>query len=254
MSRCLEMPVYGCARRCRPVLTVVAVAVAVVAAVLQYAVPAMVPALQRESSGLAHGQYWRLATPLLVQTLGWYQVLANLVTLAVIGAVAEWVLGRRWWLVLFAAGTVGGQLAAYSWHEWGGGDSIAICGLAGGVLVAQLVSRDPPLGWASEAVLCYIVALAGWGMFGVVAAGLVVLAAALGLYLLRRVGRAGGYRLALAATGVGALGLATRRDLHRAALTFAMVFTAGLLTHQIWARKSALPISGPADHDSSTEP
>jgi Rhomboid family len=144
-----------------PVLTMVAFVVACAAAVLQYWEPAVVPALERTPSGLPHGEYWRLVTPLLVQTLGWYQVLANLVTLAVIGAVAEWVLGCRWWLTLGIAGTIGGQLAAYRWHEWGGGDSIAICGLAAGVLVAQLIGRDPPVRWAADAVLYYIVAVAG---------------------------------------------------------------------------------------------
>jgi hypothetical protein len=209
-----------------PVMTAVAVAVAVAAAVVQYLIPAAIPALQRDPSGLSHGQYWRLVTPLLVQTLGWYQVMANVATLAVIGIVAEWTLGRRWWLTLFAAGTVGGQLAAYGWHEWGGGSSIAICGLAGGVLIAQLLGRDPPQPRATEAVLYYIAALAGWGLFGALGAGLAVLAAAAGLYLLRTINQAIGYRLALALTGLGAFGLATRHDLHGAALTFTMALTA----------------------------
>ncbi|HKT05081.1 MAG TPA: rhomboid family intramembrane serine protease, partial [Rugosimonospora sp.] len=134
-------------RRPWPVLTVVAVLLAILAAVLQYTAPSMIPALQREPSGLPRGEYWRLVTPVLVQTLGWYQVVANLVTLALIGAVTERVLGRRWWLFLFAAGTAGGELAAYGWREWGGGDSIAICGLAAGVLVTQLLGRDRPLPW-----------------------------------------------------------------------------------------------------------
>jgi hypothetical protein len=96
--------------------------------------------------------------------------------------------------------------------------------------------------------------VAGWGLFGVVAAVLVVLAAAAGLYLLRRIGQAGGCRLALAATGVGAFGLATRRDLHGAALTFAMVLTAVLLAYRKWASNSAKSISGPGIHDSCIEP
>jgi hypothetical protein len=95
--------------------------------------------------------------------------------------------------------------------------------------------------WATEAVLYYIVALAGWGLFGVVAAVLAVSAAAAGLYLLRHIGQAGGYRLALAATGVGALGLATRRDLHGAALTFAMVLMAVLLAHRRHSCRAVRP-------------
>lgn len=214
------------ARRSWPVSTTTAFAVACAAAVLQYAAPAVVPLLQRTPNGLARGEYWRLATPLLVQTLGAHQVLANLATLAVIGAVAEWTLGHRWWVSLAIAGTAGGQLAAYRWHEWGGGDSIAICGLAAGVLVTQLVGGDPPVRYAADAVLYYIAALAGWGLAGLAGSALAVAAATLGLWAIRRINYDLGYRVALAATGLGALALAALHDLHGAALTAAMLFTA----------------------------
>jgi hypothetical protein len=69
----------------KPILTAVATTVALGAAVVQYAVPDAVPALRRDPVALAHGQWWRAVTPLLVQTLGWYQVLTNLVTLALVG-------------------------------------------------------------------------------------------------------------------------------------------------------------------------
>ena len=161
-----------------PVLTAVAVGVAIVAAVVQYTVPAAVPALQRDPGGLPAGEWWRLLTPLLVQTLGWYQVVTKLVTLALVGAVAERQLGRWRWAVLFAAGTVAGQVAAYAWHEPGGGYSIAVCGLAGGVVAWS--SADPPAAsrWTMSVVGCYVAALAGWGAGGIwVAAGLVAVAA-----------------------------------------------------------------------------
>ena len=85
-----------------PLLTALATGAAAVAAAIQYGVPAVIPVLQRDPGGLAQGQWWRLATPLLVQTPGWYQVAANLVSLAVVGTVAEWVLGRWRWLALAA--------------------------------------------------------------------------------------------------------------------------------------------------------
>jgi hypothetical protein len=215
---------WGEGRR-RPVLTAAAVVVAVVAAVVQYTVPAAVAALQRTPSGLAEGEYWRLVTPLLVQTLGWHQVLANLASLAVIGAVTELVLGRRWWVLLAAAGTAGGQLAAYRWHEWGGGSSIAVCGLAAGVLGTQLLGREPPVRWAVDAVLYYLAALAGWGLGGFLGAGLAVGAAVAGRWLLRRAGTAGGDRLALAGAALGVAGLAYLHDLHGAASAVALAVT-----------------------------
>src|SRR3989442_9520440 len=69
-------------------MTRYAVGVAVLAAILQYTVPGFGPALQRDPTALAHGEWWRLVSPLFVQTLGWYQVLANLVTLALFGVLA----------------------------------------------------------------------------------------------------------------------------------------------------------------------
>jgi Rhomboid family len=201
----------------------VVLVVAVTMAVLQYLVPELVPALERTPSGLEQGEYWRLVTPLLVQTRGLHQVLGNLVSLAVIGVIAEWTVGRWWWAALAAVGTAGGQLAAYRWDAWGGGASIAICGLAGGVLVAQLTRRTAPVRWATDVVLSYIVALAGWGLFGVVGAALAVIAATAGLWLLRQIDQARGYRMALAVTALGSIGLVTVRDLHGAAPTAAIL-------------------------------
>jgi hypothetical protein len=208
-----------------PVLTAVATGIAVVAAVAQYTVPAMVPALQRvPGGGLPDGQWWRLVSPLLVQTLGWYQVAANLVTLPIIGAVTERLLGRGWWLTLTAAGTAGGQVVAYHWHDSGGGDSIAICGLAGGVVVALLAqpTAGTPAGpiWAAHrAVVYYVAALTGWGFSGFLAAALACLLAGVGLMVLHRTGVPGADRIALGGCVVSALALAgLEKDLHGASL------------------------------------
>jgi len=137
----------------------------------------MIPDLQRAPGGLPSGQLWRLVTPLLVQTLGWYQVVANLVTLALFGVLAEWLLGRWLWMALFAGGTAGGEIAAYAWHDPGGGDSIAICGLAAGIGITLLARRAPPPRFAADAVVYYVAALTGWGFSGLRAAGLAFLAA-----------------------------------------------------------------------------
>jgi hypothetical protein len=209
-----------------PVLTAVAVAVATVAAVMQYTVPDAVPLLERDPDGLRHGEVWRLVTPLLVQTLGWYQVVANLASLALVGAVAEWVMGRWRWLASLAAGTAGGQIAAYAWHEPGGGSSIAICGLAGGLVVTLLARRSPPPRLASEVVVYYVAALAGWGLVGPTGAALACVAAGLGIRVLGWVGVAAAHRLALAGTVACAIGLAALGDLHGASLTAGMALMA----------------------------
>jgi membrane associated rhomboid family serine protease len=217
-----------------PVLTVTALAFATVAAIAQFATPGIVPLLQRDPVGLAHGQWWRVVSPLAVQTLGWYQVLANLVTLAIIGLVAEWLLGRLRWVALFAAGTLGGQVAAYAWHEPGGGDSIAICGLAGGVVVALLLHPSPIPRWAADPVIYYVAALTGWGLRGTRGAAACCVAAVVFLYGMRRLG--------LGPEHVGLVGaiacvavLAAVRDLHGASLASGAV----MMTALAGARRSA---------------
>ncbi|TDV40948.1 rhomboid family intramembrane serine protease [Actinophytocola oryzae] len=198
--------------------TATAVAVATAAAVVQYTVPAAIPALQRDPT--TTGEWWRLVTPLFVQTLGWYQVATNLVTLALVGAVTERLLGGVRWAVLFAAGTVGGQLAAFAMREPGGGDSIAICGLAGGLVVWLLAERADTAAdvWATGVVVCYVAALTGWGLGGVRVAAVAVVAAALVVPFARR---------AALACAVGcALALAVAADLHGVSLLSGMALQA----------------------------
>ncbi|HEX5541550.1 MAG TPA: rhomboid family intramembrane serine protease [Micromonospora sp.] len=217
----VEVPSGFVVRRA-PVLTVTALAVAVVAAIVQYAAPAVVPVLERDGAALAQGQWWRWVTPLLVQTLGWHQILANLVALALIGLLGEWLLGRWRWAVLFAAGTLGGQVAAYAWHEPGGGASIAICGLAGGMAVALLVAPAPTPWLVAHPVIYYLAALTGWGFSGLFAAGVACLAAGLFLSGLRRARVRNAERIALAGTVVCTFALAAARDLHGVSLLSGM--------------------------------
>lgn len=201
----------------KPIIAATAVGVAAVAAVVQYAAPLVVPALEREPGALEAGQWWRLVTPLLVQTLGWYQVVTNLVTLVVVGVVAERLFGRWRWAVLFAAGTIGGQIAAYAWGEPGGGDSIAICGLAGGAVVWLLADRRDASRWAVGAVVCYIAALTGWGFGGIRAAAV---AAAFAAVVVLCVVRARG--LALVGSVACAVALTVAADLHGVSLLSGM--------------------------------
>jgi hypothetical protein len=172
--------------------------------------------LARDEHALVHGQWWRLVTPLLVQTLGWYQVLANLATLPVVGVVAEDRLGRAGWIVCAASGTAGGQLSAYAQHEPGGGDSILIAGLAGGMLVHLVATgrRAAAPRWYGIVALGYLAALTGWsvrGAWGAAVAGTLTVAL---LAADRRLEVPG----ALAARLIMAL-LAVRGDLHGAACT-----------------------------------
>ncbi len=229
-----------------PFVTVVAVGLALVAAVVQYTVPVAIPVLQRQSRGLPPGQWWRLVTPLLVQTLGWYQVVTNLVTLAAVGVVAEWQLGRWRWAALFAAGTVGGQVAAYAWHSPGGGDSIAICGLAGGVVAWLLARPERSERWAVPVVVCYVAALTGWGLHGIRFAAVAVVAAVVALLVVRA------RRIVLVGAVVCALVLAVHDDLHGVSLVAGMI--AGALLVAITRPPRGVPGTRSCSSDSRTAP
>lgn len=223
-----------------PYLSIIASGVGVVAAVVQYTVPAVVPLLERSQSGLMRGDWWRLATPVLVQTLGWHQTAANLVSLAVIGLVSESLLPRLWWLAVLGSGVLGGQAAAYMWEEAGGGSSIAICGLAGGLIVVLLgsVRRQPVPRAAVPIAVGYVVALTGWGLGGVTAAAASGIIFAVAYFALVMVDMKHVKLVALIAAVVCALGLLPLRDLHGASLTSGMAAAVLLVAIRDLAHRS----------------
>jgi len=104
--------------------------------------------LWRDRGAIADGEWWRLGTSLLFQDGGTVGTLSNLVFLAVIGVLVERALGRWRWIALYLAGAVAGQLAGLAVERVGAGNSIAICGLAGGLLGAYARSgpaRNAPV-------------------------------------------------------------------------------------------------------------
>jgi rhomboid protease GluP len=119
-----------------PLLSAVAVLAMAVLALAQSAFPGLVPQLERAPGG----PWWRVLTALLVQSSGWVQILFNLAALIAVAPVAERQLGRlRWLLVYLGSGTAANAVSAHGWSPLGGGDSTAICGLAGAL--AMLYAR-----------------------------------------------------------------------------------------------------------------
>jgi rhomboid protease GluP len=102
--------------------------------------PDLREALQRKSGELGDGEPWRLVTSLLVHD-SWGALLSNLVALAVVGAAVEATASRGRWVGLYLVGGVTGQLAGLRWQPSGAGNSVAWCGLLGGLAVMAL--RDP---------------------------------------------------------------------------------------------------------------
>ncbi len=142
-------------------LTLTVFVVTAVPSLLQVPFPAVLTSLQR-TPAVRDGEVWRIGTSLLVQDGGWFGTLSNLLFLLVVGAVAERVLPRWLWLVCYLAGGLTGQLFGLAWQPVGGGNSVAICGLAGALVAAMLGARfrHVPL-WTPAVVAWWCGALAG---------------------------------------------------------------------------------------------
>jgi membrane associated rhomboid family serine protease len=143
-------------------------------AVAQLAVPSLLDRLERTPTAL-HGEPWRPLTALLVQDGGVIGAVSNLAFLTVIGALAEQVLSRPRWVVHYSGVGLFAGLVATAWQPVGGGNSIAVCGLTGALVVAawrgepRLPDPTPPalliwsgalLGTLSDAVAGPAVAIA----------------------------------------------------------------------------------------------
>jgi membrane associated rhomboid family serine protease len=210
-----------------PVATAVVFVVTAAVSVLGLVRPEVLAALQRTPQGL-HGDWWRSFTALFVQDGGVAGTVSNLAFLLVLGVLAEQVLGPGRWLVCYFGAGLVGELAGYAWQPRGAGNSVAICGLAGALIVALLAEAPVPR-LAPVVLLYWCAALlaAHWGpaLLLFVAAGVATqVALARGL----RVGRLAGVAAALAA-----LVLLAARDLHGAAMVAGMAIAA-VSTGAIW--------------------
>ena len=95
----------------------------------------------RDGARIDDGQWYRLLTGMFFQD-GWASgLVSNLILLAVVGAVAERVLGRWRWLVLYFGCGWFGQLMSYVWlHPVGAGNSMCVAGLIGGLAATVLLA------------------------------------------------------------------------------------------------------------------
>ncbi|MFC5830139.1 rhomboid family intramembrane serine protease [Nonomuraea insulae] len=197
----------------KPYATAVVFVLTAVPSLLQFAVPNLEPALMREPAAIADGEWWRLVTSLVVQDGGVFGTLINLAFLAVLGYVAERALGPARWLLLYLGGAAAGEAAGYLLGQPGAGNSVALCGLAGGlVLAAGRLERS--LG-AFYAVVsgAWLPAAAGgtWGLI------VTIVLAAGGFQLVVHRERLPGW-LPVTVFGVATAVLVALRDLHGFAL------------------------------------
>jgi membrane associated rhomboid family serine protease len=138
----------------------------------------------RDPAAIRDGQWWRLGTSLVFQDGGLAGTVFNLATLALVGLLAERSLGAWRTLACYAAGAVAGQSAAMLTHSVGAGNSIAVCGLAGGLLASYArggVDRLP-------AAVCagYCLTMLSTAASGALAGALAAVGVGVGIQLVQR--------------------------------------------------------------------
>lgn len=167
-----------------PVTTAVTAATGLVSAAALRR-PGIMDLLRRDKAALKGGQWWRLATPVLVQSYGAGQAVFNLAGSALVGAVVERQLGRARWLAVYAVSGVAGVLASNRWEpdDNGSGSSDAVAGLIGAMAVGMVLSRTLPA-WPGSLYGAYftssLTGLAAAGFEASAAMGAVAVLAAAG--------------------------------------------------------------------------
>jgi membrane associated rhomboid family serine protease len=106
--------------------------------------PELLADLERNWPLLLDGQWWRLVTSLVVQDGGVAGAVVNLLSLALVGALAERAWGaRRFTLIALVAG-VGTQFWGAVVQPVGGGNSVVVFGLAAASSMAALLRGPVP--------------------------------------------------------------------------------------------------------------
>lgn len=129
----------------RMVATIALCAIVGIPSLLQLAFPGILTALWRDADLIVqHGQWWRLVTALVVQDGGLLGLVFNLLTLALIGNVAERLWGVRDTVLLFFGTGILSQFAGFAWQPRGGGNSVANFGLAAGIFALCVLRAKSP--------------------------------------------------------------------------------------------------------------
>ncbi len=126
-----------------PRITILLLLVVAIPSALQFRFPAILSLLQRDYAQFAHGDWWRIVTPLLVQDGGVAGTIANLVGLLLIGTLAEQFWNIEQVILLFLVGGISGELVGFAWQPIGAGNSVANFSLAASLAVACLLRRPP---------------------------------------------------------------------------------------------------------------
>jgi rhomboid protease GluP len=130
------------AKRKFPYITVLVCLVLAFCFVLQLCFPQLLLVFERNTVDIEARQWWRVVTALFFQDGGWVGAVSNIFFLGLIGFVAEQLIKKWQWLVLYFVTGIATEGVAMVWQPIGAGNSIAVFGLAAGICAyVLLVSR-----------------------------------------------------------------------------------------------------------------
>ncbi len=123
-------------------LTTILLALAIaVSSTLQFFFPSMLSALQRDYAQILRGEWWRIVTALFVQDGGVSGAVFNVLSLLLIGRMAEQLWGGKRMIIVFFAGAIIGELAGFAWQPIGAGNSVGNFSLAAGIAAISLMRQ-----------------------------------------------------------------------------------------------------------------
>jgi membrane associated rhomboid family serine protease len=218
-----------------PGLTLVVAVVTTAGLVVQELVPGTLGNLER-SPAAWHGDWWRWVTSLLVQDGHLGGGVFNIAGLLLCGVAAEQVVRRAVWLFAYLGAGLTGQLFGHWWQPVGGGNSVAVCGLAAVLVVHLLRSPSPPFGLATWAAVLWCATLAAglWAPLPIAGVLVAMLAA----------GPLAGHRWTRYVAGAFCCGCAVAllvdQDLHGGALTVSLIVAGAAALTGAGARPAAV--------------
>ncbi len=106
--------------------------------------PQILSEFRRNSHALWAGEWWRLVTPLFVQSAGWGQCVYNGLAALFLLPLAEKFYGKRLLALYFVSGIIGSEVFFYTLEPSsnGGGSSVAIYGVMGGLFIYAFRHRQ----------------------------------------------------------------------------------------------------------------
>jgi membrane associated rhomboid family serine protease len=182
-----DQPELGAGRI--PYVTIAALLIVGVPTLIQLTVyPDLLFAWQRDADAIAAGDWWRMGTALVVQDGLLVGAITNLVSLAIIGWIAERIYGHVGWIVLAAAGAAIGELVGLVEQPIGAGNSVAVFGLGAGLTLIALARphNERSRAFALGAAVVYVALLFIGDIHGAAASAGVLAAAGRLVALSRR--------------------------------------------------------------------